>query len=148
MMRIALLAASILVLPLAALLFLQWPLRDLVQAYSRQANDIAQIVFAVYMAVAITAASRASIHLAAGRSGAQRLAPWRKWAMLACVGPWAAFMLWTASVPVLASLRQFERFSETATPGFFLIKFALWVMMVLILAEALCGLRRRPGTRA
>jgi len=34
-------AAAWLVLPLALLLFAQWPLRDLVGAWSRQANDIA-----------------------------------------------------------------------------------------------------------
>ncbi len=35
-------AGGILVLPLALLLFLQWPLRDVVQQYSREANDLAQ----------------------------------------------------------------------------------------------------------
>ena len=49
---------SLLAVPLALLLFAQWPLRDVVQAYSRQTNDWAQILFAVYVAVAITAARR------------------------------------------------------------------------------------------
>ena len=35
-------AASLLVLPVSLLLFLQWPLRDLVHAGSREANDLAQ----------------------------------------------------------------------------------------------------------
>jgi hypothetical protein len=55
-MRWLFIVAGALVVPLALLLFAQWPLRDGVQAYSRQANDAAQILFAVYAAVAITAA--------------------------------------------------------------------------------------------
>ena len=46
--------AGWLMLPLALLLFAQWPLRELVQAGSREANDLAQVVFALYMAVART----------------------------------------------------------------------------------------------
>jgi hypothetical protein len=42
-----------LVLPLALLLFLQWPLRDVVGAGSRPANDMAQWLFALYVAVAL-----------------------------------------------------------------------------------------------
>ena len=34
-------AVAVLALPLSLLLFLQWPLRELVQAYSREANDAA-----------------------------------------------------------------------------------------------------------
>ncbi|MBI2770936.1 MAG: C4-dicarboxylate ABC transporter substrate-binding protein [Burkholderiales bacterium] len=145
MTRFLFLAASLLVLPLAALLFAQWPLRDLVQAFSRQANDMAQIVFALYMAVAVTAASRAGAHLAAGRSAAALRARWRAWALAACVAPWALFMLWSATAPVLASLAQLEHFGETLTPGFFIIKLALWLMVALVLLEALAGLWRAPA---
>jgi hypothetical protein len=44
-MRILSFLASLLVIPLALLLFIQWPLREWVQAYSRQANDMGQILF-------------------------------------------------------------------------------------------------------
>ena len=47
-------AASILVLPVSLLLFLQWPLREWLLAYSREANDLAQVLFALYVSVAIT----------------------------------------------------------------------------------------------
>ena len=47
------------------LLFLQWPLRDIVRGYSRQANDLGQIIFALLVAVSVTAATRAGTHLAA-----------------------------------------------------------------------------------
>jgi hypothetical protein len=138
MMRILILGAGMLVLPLAALLFAQWPLRDLVQGYSRQANDLAQIVFAVYMAVAVTAASRDGIHLAAGHVLHEREAHpprWRAWAVLACTAPWAMFMLWSAGPQIWQSLVQFERFGETLSQGFFVIKLSLALMVVLVFAD-------------
>src|SRR5947208_8671987 len=58
-------AAKWLALPLVALLFLQWPLRELFRSYSREANDLGQIVFALFVAISVTAATRARTHLAA-----------------------------------------------------------------------------------
>jgi hypothetical protein len=144
-------ATSLLVLPLAWLLFAQWPLREWVQAYSRQANDAAQIVFALYVAVAITAASQANTHLAALKTMARdtrRAALWRAGLMLACVGPWAVFMLWAATPHVVASVLGLERFAETLTPGYFVIKLALGLLLLLVLGDALANSwaawRRKP----
>src|SRR5215468_5028302 len=53
-----------LALPVVVLLFLQWPLRDFIRAYSREANDLGQWLFALYVAMAVTAATRARTHLA------------------------------------------------------------------------------------
>lgn len=136
------LVTSVLVVPLAWLLFAQWPLREWVQAWSRQANDAAQIVFAVYVAVAITAASRANTHLAAIKTsdGAVRhAAVWRAGLLLACVGPWAIFMLWAAAPLIVSSVVGLERFGETLTPGFFLIKLALGLLLVLVLIDAVAA---------
>ena len=58
-------AAKWLALPLILLLFLQWPLRDLVHKFSREANDLGQVAFALFVAVSVTAATRAGTHLAA-----------------------------------------------------------------------------------
>lgn len=134
-----LLVTSVLVVPLAWLLFAQWPLREWVRAWSRQANDAAQIVFAVYVAVAITAASRANTHLAAIKTSdgdARHAAVWRAGLLLACVGPWAIFMLWAAAPLIVSSVVGLERFAETLTPGFFLIKLALGLLLVLVLIDA------------
>ena len=49
--------AQWLALPLILLLFLQWPMRDVVRAYSREANDLGQIFFALFVAVSVTAAN-------------------------------------------------------------------------------------------
>ena len=128
---------GLLVLPLAALLLAQWPLRELVQAYSRQANDAAQVLFALYVAAAVTAASRSHSHLAALQphpSGAAR-PRWHAWALLACVTPWTLFMLWAAWPVVAASVASFERFGETLTPGYFLIKLAMALMLLLVLVD-------------
>ncbi len=55
---------GVLALPLSLLLFLQWPLRELVQAYSREANDLAQCLFALYVSVAILCATQHGARLA------------------------------------------------------------------------------------
>src|SRR6266699_317354 len=55
--------AGWLVLPIVVLLFLQWPLRDIFRVYSREANDLGQWIFAIYVAVSVTAATRAGTHL-------------------------------------------------------------------------------------
>ena len=135
-----LLVASLLVLPLALLLFAQWPLREWVQAGSLRANDAAQILFAFYVAVGITAASRANAHLAAphfGRVATRRTRLWRAVLMLLCLGPWLLFMLWSAAPLIGASVLHLDRFGETLTPGYFLIKVALGVLLLLVLIDAL-----------
>lgn len=140
MMRRLIAVASLLVLPLALLLFAQWPLRDWVQAFSRQANDVAQILFAVYGAVAITAASVSKSHLALARTAhtaTKTIATWRNWALLACVAPWALLLLWTAVPQMLASIAAREIFSEGLTPGYFVLRIALVLLALLVLAHAL-----------
>ena len=141
-MNFLLLATSFLVVPLAFLLFVQWPLREWVQAWSRQANDTAQIVFALYVAVAITAASRTHSHLAAVKptSGQARHGTvWRAGLVLACVGPWAVFMLWAARPHIVASVIGMEQFAETQTPGFFVIQLALGLLLALVLIDAVAA---------
>ena len=129
--------ASLLVLPLALLLFAQWPLREGVQAWSREANDVAQILFALYAAVGITAATRSESHLAAFRTVAQKSSVWRRWALLLCLGPWALFVLWVTAPQLWSSMALLERFPDTFNPGYFVIKLAACMLPVLALAEVL-----------
>jgi TRAP-type C4-dicarboxylate transport system permease small subunit len=150
-MRLLLRLTGFLALPLALLLFAQWPLRELIQAYSRQANDVAQIVFALYMAVAITAASVGRTHLAAlhaAHTNPLTMPRWRRWALLICVAPWALFLLWASEPIVTESVRHWERFGETLTPGYFLIKLALVLLLLLVLLEAVLPLLPRKEPRA
>jgi len=134
-------AALALVLAVSLLLFLQWPLRDLVQAYSREANDLAQWLFALYVSVAITHATRTRSHLAAD-AVARRYSPARRallyrLASLFVLVPWAAFMLYAAGPMVLQSVLQMERFPETYNPGYFIIKAAVALAALLVLLQAL-----------
>jgi hypothetical protein len=130
--------AGVLALPLVFLLFAQWPLREWVQAYSRQANDAAQVIFALYMAVAVSAATAGRAHLAAPSlpSAHGRRPAWHSWALLLCILPWSLFMLWAAWPLVANSVAALERFGETLTPGYFLIKLSLVLMLILVLAES------------
>ena len=102
-------AARWLALPLIALLFLQWPLRDGLHRFSREANDFGQIVFAVYVAVAITAATRAGAHLSTdvlARRYTPRTMARLAWAMaLLVLVPWGAFVA-IASWPPLKTTRR------------------------------------------
>jgi TRAP-type C4-dicarboxylate transport system permease small subunit len=137
-----------LALPLALLLFLQWPLRDLVHRYSTLANDLAQICFAVYVAASVAAATRAGTHLAADAI-AQRYSPrsrarLRKLSALAIL-PWALFVLIASRQPVVESVALLENFSQTFNPGYFIIKLALWLMALTVLVQSIIELLRRPG---
>jgi len=140
-----------LALPLILLLFLQWPLRDIVRGYSREANDLGQIFFALFVAASITAATRAGTHLAADTL-AHRYSP-RTRAVLGKIGvviallPWAAIVLATSAAPVWNSLKGIEAFPDTNNPGYFLIKFGLWLMAVTALLQGIADLLRRPGER-
>lgn len=118
---------SWLVIPLAVLLLAQWPLREAsawLGSHARTANDMAQIVFAIYATCAITAASVAGVHLAA-RHDLGRYSRAQQYGLIACILPWVLWMTW-ASVPMAwRAALSLEKFSETLTPGFFIIKLAV-----------------------
>ena len=141
-------AVTWLVLPLSLLLFLQWPLRDLAHAYSREANDAGQILFALYVSVAITAATRARTHLAADVLAHRLPAAWRthleRAGALLVLLPWSLFVIWTGTPMAWRALVSFESFGETLNPGYYLIKLALILLALLVALQALLvGLR--PG---
>jgi len=139
-------AAAPLVLGLSLLLFLQWPLRDLVQAHSREANDLAQILFALYVAVAITAATRARAHLAADAFARRFGERWRRriWraACALVLIPASALILYAGS-DAWRSIAVLERFPDTLNPGYFLIRVAGVLLAALVLAQALLDLVSR-----
>jgi TRAP-type mannitol/chloroaromatic compound transport system permease small subunit len=139
-------AAKWLALPLVVLLFLQWPLRDVFRAFSREANDLGQVTFAFFVAASVTAASRAQTHLAADLL-ARRYPP-RVRRRLGQFGsalgllPWAVFVLIASKSTVISSLRDLEAFQDSGNPGYFLVKLALWVMAILIIGQSLLDLLR------
>ena len=142
-----------LVIPIVVLLFLQWPLRDVVRAWSREANDLGQWIFAFYVAVAVTAATRAKTHLTADTLARHYPVRWRDGLTRfgAAIGlvPWSLFILFSSRNIVWASLVGREAFPDTFNPGYFLIKVALWVLALLALVEGLIDIVRpaRPDAR-
>ena len=139
-----------LVLPVALILFLQWPLRDLVRGWSREANDLGQWIFALYVSLAMTFATREHTHLAVDAIAHGYSARLRdfitRWGTFLCVAPWALFMIWTVWSTVQRSVLLLERFSDTYNPGYFLVKVAALLLAVLALVQALLDLVR-PAKR-
>src|SRR5262245_65205854 len=100
-------AGRFLLLPVVLLLFLQWPLADLVRAWSRDANDLGQWLFALYVAIAFTAATRAHTHLAADAVARRYPAHARdaiaRLGILFGLVPWALFVMFGGAALVLPS---------------------------------------------
>lgn len=135
-----------LVLPVALILFLQWPLRDFVKAYSREANDLGQWIFALYISLAVTFATRERAHLAVDAMAHGYPPRIRdaiaRWGGLLCVGPWAVFMVWTLWATAQRSALGLEKFPDTLNFGYFLIKVAALLLALLALVQALLDLRK------
>jgi TRAP-type mannitol/chloroaromatic compound transport system permease small subunit len=135
-----------LLLSVVLLLFLQWPLRDIVRAYSREANDLGQWLFALYVAMAFTAATRAHTHLAADAlarhySERTRLLLARLGALLGLL-PWSLYVIVGGANLVMSSVRSLEAFADTYNPGYFIIKLALWVLAGLVVLQAIIDIAR------
>jgi len=135
-----------LLLPVVLLLFLQWPLRDIVRAYSRDANDLGQWLFALYVAMAFTAATRSHTHLAADAlarhySERTRLTLARLGALLGLL-PWSLYVIFGGASLVVSSVKSLEAFADTYNPGYFIIKLALWVLAGLVLLQAVIDIAR------
>lgn len=141
--------AGPLALAVTVLLCLQWPLRDLVAAGSTLANDAAQALFALYVAVALRHASAREMHLVARADLAQLGGRWRQVAGALAVLPWALFLLVQSAPAVWQSVRQLERFPETDNPGYFVLRLALLLLAALLALQALLDLfppRRSPAS--
>jgi TRAP-type C4-dicarboxylate transport system permease small subunit len=127
-----------LAMPIGLLLFLQWPLREYVHAYSREANDLGQWLFALYVAASVTSATRAGTHLATDALARHYRPSTRRLLTRICdvvaLAPWALAILVASTPLILRSLAQLERFPETGNPGYFAIKLAVWVLAIGVLA--------------
>ena len=139
-----------LLLPVVTLLLLQWPLRDIFRAWSRDANDLGQWLFALYVAMAFTAATRAHAHLAADAVARRYTEQSRRLiarlGVLLGLAPWALFVVIGGAKLVIPSLRALETFPDTNNPGYFVIKLALWLLAGLILLQGAIDLARPRGS--
>jgi len=130
-----------LVLPIALLLLAQWPLREVIQGFSREANDLGQLLFALYVAVALTCASRKDAHLAtdvlAHRYSSRVRDALVRGGLVLTLVPWTLYVLLTSAPIVWRSIIAHEAFPETYNPGYFVVKFAVWILAGLLLLQAL-----------
>jgi TRAP-type mannitol/chloroaromatic compound transport system permease small subunit len=130
-----------LVLPVCLLLFLQWPLRDGLAKGSREANDLGQVLFAVYVSFSVIAATRHRTHLATDVVASRW--PDRVRRVLIVLGnvlglvPWALLLLIAGSPIALNSLGVFERFPDTGNPFYFVIKGCVILIGIAVLWQAL-----------
>ena len=150
MVKYSLMALKWLVLAIIILLFMQWPLRDVMQGWSREANDLGQWMFALYVAASITKASRDDAHfhskgLGIWLSPAHKILL-RKIGLILGLIPWAGFILWSGMPMLLRSIVQAERFPDTANPFYFMIRLSLFLMALLIVMQGMIDLlpRRNP----
>lgn len=144
-------AAKWLALPVAALLFLQWPLREVVKFGSREANDLGQWLFALFVAASVVAATRADAHLASDAL-ARRYTPVTRFRFSAlgialALVPWAAFVLWSGWSQIAGSIIGGERFPDTGNFGYFILKSALVLLMGLVLVQSGVDLARWLASR-
>lgn len=139
-----------LVIPVSLLLCLQWPLRDVVHRGSREANDLAQWLFALYVAIAITAATRSRSHLASHLLAHRYSANARRNLDRAAAGlvllPWSLFLIWSGAPTAWQSLMQLEGFPDTYNPGYFMVRIAGVLLAVLVALQALLGVLPEDAT--
>lgn len=132
-----------LALPVTLLLLAQWPLRDAVGAWSTQANDLAQCLFALFVAGALHRAGRSGQHLVARAERAEAATQgWRGAVAATGLLAWSAFVLVSAAPATWSSLRALERFPESFNPGYFIIRLALVLLAALLALQAAVDLQR------
>ena len=140
-------AGTAALMPLAivvtVLLFLQWPLRDLVGGGSTQVNDLAQWLFACYVALSLRHASGEHAHLTARGDLAASCDPtspqrsrWRSIGGALCLLPWALALLVFDAPAAWHSLQLAERFPETNNPGYFMTHVALIALALLAIWQS------------
>jgi TRAP-type mannitol/chloroaromatic compound transport system permease small subunit len=138
--------ASWLCLPVILLLFLQLPLRDIVHGGNNTDNDFGQIIFANFFMVGIPFAMRHDAHVRVDILH-QHFSK-RAQAIIELAGtllftlPWLALLAWYSLPIVLNSLAQTEKFAETYTPGYFILKLGLFFFVVLAGLQAIANMIR------
>lgn len=147
-------AASWLVLPVIACLFLQIPLREIVHQYHLQVNDTGQTFHATLFMTACAYAMRWDQHVRVDVFY-RRMSPRARAAVefvftVLFLWPWLALFGWYSWPIVFQSWRDLEAHPDTWTPGFFLLQTNLVVFDTLVglqsisvVVRSLLALRRR-----
>lgn len=134
-MRVLMRTGAWLVVPLVLLLAAQWPLREWIHAHARTANDFGQIVFGLYVALALGHATSHHAHL---RAMTQAQNKWPRMFGHSIVLLWSAGIFAAALLPAWRATLAHEHFTEGMSPGYFLLRWAL-----VALAAIQCILQAR-----
>lgn len=138
--------AAWLCLPLVVLLFLQLPLREIVQGGNNTDNDFGQVLFAAFIMLGIPFAMHHDAHVRVDifyqRMTARRRALVDFIGTLLFLLPWLALVGWYARPIVLNSLFELEKFAETYTPGYFILKLQLFFFVALVAMQAIANVIR------
>ena len=135
-----------LVLAVVFLLFLQNPLREYVGRGQFLANDYGQLSHAAVFLVGVAYAWRwdrqVRVDLFYRRMTARGRALVNLLGTVVLLAPWLALVIWNSVPTVRDSVRLLERFPESGSPGYFVMKSLLLVFASLLALQALAVIAR------
>jgi len=142
--------AAWLVLAVVFLLFLQNPLRELVGRGQFFANDMGQLAHAAVFMVGIAYAWRwnrqVRVDLLRGRMSARVRALVELAGTAVLLLPWLVLVAMEAFPTAIESIRIAERFAQTGSPGYFVMKSLLVVFAVMMALQAIAVMARALAT--
>jgi TRAP-type C4-dicarboxylate transport system permease small subunit len=115
---------------LVVFLWAQWPMRVFASGNPRLINDMGQIAFAYFWAMAFAIACLSQSHLQISNNAAPTNATRRDWTGFVLSLPWAIFLVYSAWPLLINSWHENEKFPDSYSPGFYLIKLALILLPV------------------
>jgi TRAP-type mannitol/chloroaromatic compound transport system permease small subunit len=129
---------------LVFLLWIQWPMRVFSGGNARLFNDIGQIVFAFFwvLAFAVACSTQSHLKLTSSVHSKPEHTIWRTTWSLMFTLPWAVFVIYSAWPLLWHSLQDNEKFPDTYSPGFYLIKLALVLLPVGLLSAGFRAFRK------
>lgn len=115
---------------LVVFLWAQWPMRVFASGNPRLINDMGQIAFAYFWVMAFAIACLSQSHLQISDNAAPTKKGKRAWTGFVLSLPWAIFLVYSAWPLLINSWHENEKFPDSYSPGFYLIKLALILLPV------------------
>ncbi len=115
---------------LVVFLWVQWPMRVFASGNPRLINDMGQIAFAYFWVMAFAIACLSQSHLQISNNAAPTKKGRRAWTGFVLSLPWAIFLVYSAWPLLINSWHENEKFPDSYSPGFYLIKLALILLPV------------------
>ncbi len=121
---------ALLIFLLVVFLWAQWPMRVFASGNPRLINDMGQIAFAYFWVMAFAIACLSQSHLQISNNAAPTKKGRRAWTGFVLSLPWAIFLVCSAWPLLINSWHENEKFPDSYSPGFYLIKLALILLPV------------------